>query len=1034
MRYRTPIVSHTFPPVHAPSDISTLGLPSTPPTRLFLMSTTRVCKKCNTPILEVHAYELGDDRWHTHCFKCLECDTLLGCNSNFLVLGDGNLICSNCTYNCKQCGKKIDDLAILTGDQAYCSNCFKCRACKLKIEDLRYARTLKGLFCMACHEKLVAKKRKYDMKKRQMAQLELLLRPDSHVSPMDSLSLLPSEVYLQFNLSLASVVGKLLPPQPRPDSPDGMLTAPTASSLLMSNMSNLSGMSNISLAPDIEEVNDLDDELNLRRMRERLERRFDRLTARTAPHNDGAVLDLLDAFSGPTTPSTVYTVTAVGKPEESDPALDATPRVTPLLDPQSPHKNILLLSPNQFHDNEFHRTHADVVDDGKPRLALSSPMAKVNRQARVVETNDELAMPELQSNQSQLALGASESGGAARISPQRTEAKRNGTDTRLDSKRDKSETPGEALGDREMPTRASNSPNISETPPDLRTPRIETPRKLAHVQPVSSPPPRLALPSVPSTPQQRVTGTDAEPRGLGLENVELLNMSRATFPTPAVTNLEDTIDDDDVQRTPVGRRATVRSRMLLKHKRSTSGSLGISGKFGFFTHARHALDGSLQGLAFATPPLPHSLPLRLTTLIDHTRSASDTSFVTHGDSEVYRVELELRSLKVEVYQLESRRQSLLADNMKLGSDRLRIQDAIKALQKRIQADTQTHDELVRTILDLALEKRALAEENRMLADQNAMLRNDPLPESLQDALDPDIADDAAAETHKATRLKFWRRPRAALAPHLVTNTPAPQQATSSTLTSLSKLILSFSSTSVSAAPSDEPRKGLTLLISKSRSTTVLDTYTDAPLFASTIQRRALFENERVPLIITRCIEEVELRGLDTEGIYRVSGGSSAVAAIEAAFANLAGNDKKSAARLKDAMAGDINAVTSALKRYLRKLPDPLIPFALYDNFVRVGQNTAAPVADRCDDLLNKVLVRLPPANRHALHLLGKHLEVVNLYSAVNRMNYKNLSVVFAPTIARDSTGDREMTDMGPRNEATELLLSHFSKFLATYDA
>ena len=122
------------------------------------------CKKCNLPIYEGHAYELGDDRWHINCFKCSKCNSSLGCNSNFLVLGNGNLICSNCSYNCKQCGKKIDDLAILTGDQAYCSSCFKCRSCKLKIEDLRYARTSKGLFCMSCHEKLIAKKKKYDLK------------------------------------------------------------------------------------------------------------------------------------------------------------------------------------------------------------------------------------------------------------------------------------------------------------------------------------------------------------------------------------------------------------------------------------------------------------------------------------------------------------------------------------------------------------------------------------------------------------------------------------------------------------------------------------------------------------------------------------------------------------------------------------------------------------------------------------------------------------------------------------------------------
>ena len=43
------------------------------------------------------------------------------------------------------------------------------------------------------------------------------------------------------------------------------------------------------------------------------------------------------------------------------------------------------------------------------------------------------------------------------------------------------------------------------------------------------------------------------------------------------------------------------------------------------------------------------------------------------------------------------------------------------------------------------------------------------------------------------------------------------------------------------------------------------------------------------------------------------------------------------------------------------------------------------------------------------------------------MNYKNLSVVFAPTIARDETGQKEMIDMGHRNETTELMLNHWEK-------
>ncbi len=79
------------------------------------------------------------------------CNTLLDSDANLLLLGDGSLICNNCTHTvAAPVANKIEDLAILTGDQAFCATCFRCRNCKRKIENLRYARTSQGIFCMSC--------------------------------------------------------------------------------------------------------------------------------------------------------------------------------------------------------------------------------------------------------------------------------------------------------------------------------------------------------------------------------------------------------------------------------------------------------------------------------------------------------------------------------------------------------------------------------------------------------------------------------------------------------------------------------------------------------------------------------------------------------------------------------------------------------------------------------------------------------------------------------------------------------------------
>lgn len=118
------------------------------------------CKGCGDILEEGKAFELAGNRWHLTCFRCNTCGELLDSDANLLLLGDGSLICNNCTYSCSACNNKIEDLAILTGDQAFCASCFRCRNCKRKIENLRYARTSQGIFCMSCHESLMARRKK----------------------------------------------------------------------------------------------------------------------------------------------------------------------------------------------------------------------------------------------------------------------------------------------------------------------------------------------------------------------------------------------------------------------------------------------------------------------------------------------------------------------------------------------------------------------------------------------------------------------------------------------------------------------------------------------------------------------------------------------------------------------------------------------------------------------------------------------------------------------------------------------------------
>lgn len=95
------------------------------------------------------------------------------------------------------------------------------------------------------------------------------------------------------------------------------------------------------------------------------------------------------------------------------------------------------------------------------------------------------------------------------------------------------------------------------------------------------------------------------------------------------------------------------------------------------------------------------------------------------------------------------------------------------------------------------------------------------------------------------------------------------------------------------------------------------------LFGSDLTDRTDFERRQIPAVVTRCIEEVELRGMDQEGIYRKTGGNSQVNMIKDGF------DKNENFDISDPDM-DITAVTSVLKQYFRKLPTPLLTFDVYE--------------------------------------------------------------------------------------------------------
>lgn len=190
-----------------------------------------------------------------------------------------------------------------------------------------------------------------------------------------------------------------------------------------------------------------------------------------------------------------------------------------------------------------------------------------------------------------------------------------------------------------------------------------------------------------------------------------------------------------------------------------------------------------------------------------------------------------------------------------------------------------------------------------------------------------------------------------------------------------------------------------------------------------IEKRIQLENTTIPLIVTRCIKEVEDRGMLFEGIYRKSGARSQIQTIEEAFEKSFDN-----ADFDEVLSGDIAGVTSALKQYLRYLPNSLIHIDHYDNFVEAAKHDQATSIEK----LRYVINSLPPAYKDCLNFVIHHLSKVARDSEKNLMTSRNLAVCFAPTLVRHTEGEREILDMQPRNDGTQLLIEHYEKIFTDF--
>ncbi|KAJ1915767.1 hypothetical protein H4219_004149 [Mycoemilia scoparia] len=193
-----------------------------------------------------------------------------------------------------------------------------------------------------------------------------------------------------------------------------------------------------------------------------------------------------------------------------------------------------------------------------------------------------------------------------------------------------------------------------------------------------------------------------------------------------------------------------------------------------------------------------------------------------------------------------------------------------------------------------------------------------------------------------------------------------------------------------------------------------------PVFGVSLEQ--LMPNPNViPRFFELCLEEIESRGLEEVGIYRLSGSASGVNRLR----NRLNQDHESVDLASPEFA-DINIISNIVKLFLRELPEPLLTFDLYEPLIDASS------IDSYDDRLwaiKDLIHQLPLANYTLLKRLIEHLEKVTDFEQINHMYSTNLALVFGPSLLRpppsSSSFAHAMSNLGQAQNIIKNLILQF---------
>ncbi|KAJ8345940.1 hypothetical protein SKAU_G00301330 [Synaphobranchus kaupii] len=166
-----------------------------------------------------------------------------------------------------------------------------------------------------------------------------------------------------------------------------------------------------------------------------------------------------------------------------------------------------------------------------------------------------------------------------------------------------------------------------------------------------------------------------------------------------------------------------------------------------------------------------------------------------------------------------------------------------------------------------------------------------------------------------------------------------------------------------------------------------EAWVEKPSFGKALEEHLTVSGREIAFPIEACVTMLLECGMQEEGLFRVAPSASKLKKLKASLdCGVLDVQEYSA---------DPHAIAGALKSYLRELPEPLMTFDLYDEWIQ-----ASNIQDQ-DKRLQALLAaceKLPPDNINNFRYLIKFLAKLTDYQDANKMTPGNIAIVLGPNL------------------------------------